>query len=94
MESHSTRLFYDNYLWDRSSYHKGGYSTTEDDQLHTSGNKSESGRQTHEMMPPTRTLDAVLELITQIAVRDLQLPFFESQIYNVMLTHPYNDDRL
>ena len=45
-------------------------------------------------MPPTRTIDAVLDLITQIVVRDLQLPFFESQIYNVMLVQPYLDERL
>ena len=46
------------------------------------------------MVPPTRTIDAVLDLITQIVVRDLQLPFFESQIYNVMLVQPYLDERL
>jgi hypothetical protein len=46
------------------------------------------------VVPPTRTIDAVLDLITQIVVRDLQLPFFESQIYNVMLVQPYLDERL
>lgn len=46
------------------------------------------------MMPPTRTLDAVLDLLTQIVIRDLHRPFFQSQIYNIMLTHPRNDDRL
>lgn len=62
--SHSTQVFYENYLWDRPNAH-GGYSTTEDDCLHnTSGNKSGSGRATSDMLPPTRTLDAVLELLT------------------------------
>lgn len=46
------------------------------------------------MQPPTRTLDAVLDLLTQIVTRNLQLPFFQSQIYNIMLTFPRNDDRL
>jgi hypothetical protein len=91
--SHPTRVFYANYLWDRPNAH-GGYSTTEDDCLHTSGNKSESGRGSLDMLPPTRTLDAVLELLTQIVIRDLQMHFFQSQTYNIMLTHPCTDDRL
>ena len=45
-------------------------------------------------MYPTRTLDAVVDLLTQIVVKDLSRPFFESDIYNIMLTHPQADDKL
>jgi hypothetical protein len=72
--SHTNRVFYENYLWDKPNAH-GGYSTTEDDCLHTSGNKSGSFNNS-DMLPPTRTLDAVLELLTQIVIRDLQMHFF------------------
>jgi len=45
--SYSVKVFYENYLFEKHSQAvglMGGYSTTEDDPLHTSGNKSESGR--------------------------------------------------
>ena len=76
--SYTAKKFYENYLFDRFSQistYAGGYSTTEDDPLHTSGNKSGSASH-QEVQFPTRTLDAVLDLLAQIVVKDLYRPCF------------------
>ena len=76
-------MFYENYLFEKHTKVNGlkgaGYSTTEDESaLHTSGNKSESGKSNNDILPPIRTLDAILDLLTQIVARDIHKPYFQS----------------
>lgn len=60
--------------------------------MHTSGNKSDTGRSNNEFLPPTRSLDAVLELITQLCVRDLSRNSEDSQVYTILLMHASHED--
>jgi len=61
--------------------------------MHTSGNKSDTARTNSDFLPPTRSLDSLLELITQLCVKDLSRKHGESQIFNILLMHPSLEDK-